>query len=214
MLPVQLDDLHTLLCLGARPGDLESGCGGTVLKLLAQREGLAVHWVVLDVEDGRADEARAGAERMLKDAGARHLAVEPRRSGPGSADSADLQAWCERLGREVAPDLVLAPDRDDGRPDRRQLGRVAAEAFRDQLILEYEIPIGGGELGRPNVFVPLDEPTARRKVHAVVECFRSRRAEPGFAADTFWSLLCLRGLACNSPTRMAEGLMCRKMRLT
>jgi hypothetical protein len=37
-------------------------------------------------------------------------------------------------------------------------------AFHDHLVLEYEIPKYDGDFGVPNVYVPLDEATCRRKV--------------------------------------------------
>ncbi|RPH53990.1 MAG: hypothetical protein EHM89_19210, partial [Acidobacteria bacterium] len=56
-------NVSSVLCLGAHSDDIEIGCGGTVLKLVAANPGLTVHWVVLSADDHRADEARASAER-------------------------------------------------------------------------------------------------------------------------------------------------------
>jgi len=36
-----------ILCLGAHCDDIEIGCGGTVLRLLAERPGSSVKWVAL-----------------------------------------------------------------------------------------------------------------------------------------------------------------------
>jgi LmbE family N-acetylglucosaminyl deacetylase len=36
----------SLLCLGAHSDDIEIGCGGTLLRLLAERPGSSVDWVV------------------------------------------------------------------------------------------------------------------------------------------------------------------------
>ena len=62
------------------------------------------------------------------------------------------------------PDLVFTHYRDDLHQDHRLLSELTWNTFRDHLVLEYEIPKYDGDLGRPNVFVPLDEatlPTAR-----------------------------------------------------
>ncbi len=62
------------------------------------------------------------------------------------------------------PDIVLCPWRGDAHQDHRLLGELAWQVFRDSLILEYEIAKFDGDLGRPNVFVELDEAAAGRKV--------------------------------------------------
>ena len=43
-----------LLCLGAHPDDIEIGCGGTLLRLLAQRPDTSVTWVVFSGDSVRA----------------------------------------------------------------------------------------------------------------------------------------------------------------
>lgn len=211
MLPIRLAEIRSILCLGAHPGDLEIGCGGTLMKLLAGQQGIEVHWAVLGAAGPCREEVEKAAERVLRDAGARRLAPGEFREGRFRCAEAAVHEFFGQLGAEVSPDLVLSPRADDAHPDRRLVWELAQAAFRARLVLEYEVPGCEGAPGRPNLYVPLDEPTARRKVHAIVECFRSRQGEQRFAADTFWSLLCLRGLECHSPTRMAEGLVCRKM---
>src|SRR5262245_64206109 len=54
-----------ILCLGAHSDDIEIGCGGTVLRLLAERPGSRVHWVVLAAAGERESEARASAAAFL-----------------------------------------------------------------------------------------------------------------------------------------------------
>ena len=45
--------------------------------------------------------------------------------------------------------------------------------FRDHLILEYEIPKYDGDLGAPNVFVPLDEPIVEEKLRLLREHYQA-----------------------------------------
>lgn len=47
--------------------------------------------------------------------------------------------------------------------------------FRDHFILEYESPSTTGTWA-PNLFVPLEESLARKKVNYVVEGFKSQGA--------------------------------------
>ena len=46
-----------LLAIGAHADDIEIGCGGTILRLVAEHPGLAVHWLVLSGLGERAQEA-------------------------------------------------------------------------------------------------------------------------------------------------------------
>jgi LmbE family N-acetylglucosaminyl deacetylase len=43
MFNMHFDKLRTLLCLGAHADDIEIGCGGTVLRLLAEHPNVQVH---------------------------------------------------------------------------------------------------------------------------------------------------------------------------
>src|SRR5713101_459107 len=67
--------LRTILCLGAHADDIEIGCGGTLLKLLAGQQGVAVHWIVFSGSAVRAEEATHSAAQFLRDAATRHVQV-------------------------------------------------------------------------------------------------------------------------------------------
>ena len=73
MLPISLgaDPARPLsiLCLGAHSDDIEIGVGATLLRLLAERPGTHVHWVVFSGDEQRGAEARASAEAFLDDVG-------------------------------------------------------------------------------------------------------------------------------------------------
>ena len=50
---------------GAGEGDIEIGCGGTILKMMQQGVRPTVHWVVFSSNDVRAAEAEGAADRFL-----------------------------------------------------------------------------------------------------------------------------------------------------
>ena len=211
MLKSEFKGLQTILCLGAHADDIEIGCGGTLLKLLAENESLHVHWVVLGARDRRAEEALASARAFLQDAGSSEIVIKGFRDSFFPYVGGEIKEYFCDLQKEVSPDLIFTHRREDMHQDHRLAAELTWNAFRDNLIFEYEIPKYEGDLGAPNFFVPLKESTCRRKVESIVEAYDSQRSKPWFGEDVFWSLLRIRGMECNSPTRFAEGLYCRKM---
>jgi hypothetical protein len=79
------------------------------------------------------------------------------------------------------------------------------------LILEYEIPKYDGDIGRPNVFVPLEAPLYERKVDYLFEAFVSQREKPWFDRETFLGLMRIRGMESNSASGYAEAFHARKI---
>jgi len=100
---------------------------------------------------------------------------------------------------------------EDRHQDHRLLAELTWNTFRNHLVLEYEIPKYEGDLGQPNLFVPLREEICRQKIDALHEAFASQREKPWFTPDTFWSLLRIRGLECHSKSRYAEAFTARKL---
>jgi len=54
-----------VLVVGCHADDIEIGCGGTMLELVAQHPDAQVTWLVLSGNDARADEASASAASFL-----------------------------------------------------------------------------------------------------------------------------------------------------
>ena len=201
--------LH-VLALGAHADDIEIGCGGTILRLAEEVEGLAVTWVVLSAEAGRRDEAQAGAAVFLQ--GVEHSEVDVQgfqdaffRYGP------EVKQYFEALKARVSPDVILTHHGSDLHQDHRLVAELTWNTFRDHLILEYEIPKYDGDLGAPNVFVPLGEKVVRRKVDALLESFPSQADKHWFGGDVFTALMRLRGMESCSPSGLAEGFYGRKL---
>ena len=113
----------------------------------------------------------------------------------------------------ASPDLVLVHTRSDLHQDHRVACELAWNTFRDHAILEYEIPKYDGDLGSPNLFVPLEERHVRRKADLLVEHFGSQLDKHWFTKDVFLSLARLRGMEARSPTGYAEAFTARKVRV-
>jgi hypothetical protein len=66
-------------------------------------------------------------------------------------------------------------------------------------------------MGRPSVFFPLDADLCRKKVDYLMQSFESQRSKRWFQPETFFALLRLRGMECNSPSGYAEAFYSRKL---
>jgi LmbE family N-acetylglucosaminyl deacetylase len=202
-----------VLCLGAHSDDLEIGCGGTLLNLLATRRDVRVFWVVLSAHGERATEARHSAARLLKRAGSHTIAVEGFRDGFFPFQGTEIKEYFERLKGHVRPDIVFTHHIADRHQDHGLVGELTWNTFRDHLILEYEVPKYDGGLETPNVFAPLTAAVCRRKVRHLLRAFPSQRSKHWFDERTFLGLMRLRGLESAARTGYAEGFHVQKASL-
>jgi LmbE family N-acetylglucosaminyl deacetylase len=202
-----------LLCLGAHCDDIEIGCGGTVLRLIETFPDVTCHWVVFASNSERREEALRCAAAFLDGVpeSRRTIAVETFRESYFPWVGADLKDYFqEHLAVQTSPDLIFTHFRDDRHQDHRIVSDLTWNAFRDHLILEYEIPKYDGDLATPNLYVAVGEATVRRKIGLLLEHFASQRSWRWFDADTFQGLMRLRGVESNAPERFAEAFYCRK----
>jgi len=215
MLPVRLGPArrggYELLCLGAHSDDLEIGCSGTILRLLAEETVARVTWVVLSGNPERAKEARAGARRVLGNRPATRVVQQTFRDGYFPYVAVPIKDFFERLKREVQPDLVFTHYRNDRHQDHRLVSELTYNTFRDHLVLEYEILKVDGDLGQPNTYVPLDAAVVRRKVALLESTFGSQRDRRWFSEEAFRGLMRLRGIEAGSASGYAEAFHGRKL---
>ena len=200
-----------VLALGAHADDIEIGCGGTILRLVAEHPDLAVDWVVLSGAGERAAEAADSAAAFLDGAAETRVRVERFRDGFFPYLGGAVKEFFEQLKPRVAPDLVLTHRLEDRHQDHRLVAELTWNTFRDHLILEYEVPKYEGDLGHPDLYVALEPRHCERKVELLRKCFPSQAGHAWFSDDTFWALLRLRGLEANAPGRFAEAFHARKL---
>lgn len=201
----------SVLCLGAHSDDIEIGVGGTLLSLIEKGGLLDVHWCVLSGAEDREREARASAAEFLSEASTARIEVMKFADGFFPEQGERIKSWFEELKGRVQPDLIFTHRGDDAHQDHRELSRLAWNTFRDHVILEYEIPKWDGDMGRPNLYVPISEKTLRRKIDLLLSHFGSQRSKQWFDAETFSGLARLRGMECRAPERYAEAFLARKL---
>jgi LmbE family N-acetylglucosaminyl deacetylase len=215
MIQLLLDPKKTplrILCLGSHCDDIEIGCGGTLLKLIQNRRGsVMVHWVVFSSTAEREDEAKRSAQAFLKDAKQKTVVIRHFEDSffPYN-DATEIKTCILQLSRDVFPDVIFTHYRKDLHQDHRLISELTWNAFRDHWILEYEVPKYDGDLGAPNLFVPLTETMCHNKVDRIVQHYKSQRKKQWFTNETFLSLHRLRGIECNSASGYAEAFYCRK----
>jgi len=203
-------DNFRVLCLGAHSDDIEIGCGGTILHLRDACPNIEFQWVVFNAVGVREDEARRAAN-LFAGPTLREMTLKSFPDGFMPYVGGEVKTAFEQLKQLPSPDLIFCPWRDDAHQDHRLVSELTWNTFRNHLILEYEIPKYDGDMGRPNVFVPLEENQYRKKIENLFDAFQSQHGKPWFDESTFLSLMRLRGMESNSPSRYAEGFYGRKL---
>lgn len=202
-----------VLCLGAHSDDIEIGAGATLLSMMERGVRLDVHWCVLSGAGERETEAKASAADFLSSAASAKIEAMSFQNGFFPEQGAALKSWFETLKERVDPDLILTHRRNDAHQDHCQVCRLTWNTFRDHCILEYEIPKWDGDLGQPNLYVPVSARALQRKIELLISHFGSQRSKHWFDRETFLGLARLRGLECRAPELYAEAFFARKLRL-
>jgi LmbE family N-acetylglucosaminyl deacetylase len=202
-----------ILCLGAHSDDIEIGCGATLLTLAAREPRPEFRWVVWSAAGEREREAKRGARRFLGSDALKSVRVHAFRDGYFPAQFAEIKVAFESLAHEFQPDVVFTHSRDDRHQDHRVVSDLTWNTFRNQLILEYEIPKWDGDLGRPNLYAPVTKAIARRKASALMSVFGTQRTKDWFSEETFLGLMRLRGMECRARDGYAEAFCARKVTL-
>jgi LmbE family N-acetylglucosaminyl deacetylase len=198
-----------VLCLGAHSDDIEIGCGATLLRLADEVPGLKMRWEVFSGSAARKAEARRSARQFLAGVSTNKLGMASFRESFFPEQWAAIKRRFETIADEFSPDVVFTHYRDDRHQDHRVLSELAWNTFRNHLILEYEIPKYDGDLALPNVFVPVSEDVASRKIQALMDCFKSQLDKHWFAEETFRGLMRIRGVECAAT--YAEAFHARKL---
>jgi LmbE family N-acetylglucosaminyl deacetylase len=206
-------DRLSVLCIGAHSDDIEIGAGATLLSMQERGVRLDVHWCVLSGVGERENEARASASDFLAAAERSQIEVMSFRDGffPEQGDA--IKSWFMALNERVRPDLILTHRKGDAHQDHRHVCRLTWNTFRDHCILEYEIPKWDGDMGQPNLYVPISASALKRKIDLLITHFGSQRSKDWFDSETFFALARLRGMECRARELYAEAFVGRKLAL-
>jgi LmbE family N-acetylglucosaminyl deacetylase len=204
------EPLRRVLAIGCHADDIEIGCGGTLLTLVRSNPDLEVDWVVLSAPGERGAEARASAAAFLNGVANLRVVVHEFRDGFLPYVGAEVKDVFEKLKDRVDPQAVFTHAGYDFHQDHRLACELTWNTFRSHLILEYEIPKVDGDLGRPNMFMPLTAAIVEEKLALVEQHFTTQSSKHWFDRETFLGLMRLRGMESVAPERFAEAFTCRK----
>lgn len=207
------DRLRTvrILCLGAHADDIEIGCGGAILTFLRRVERVEIDWIVLSGQGHRSAEARRSAASFMAGAHRSQVEMQDFDDAYFPQQARQIKDYFESLKRRLDPDLIFTHHTGDLHQDHRLVAELTWNTFRDHFILEYEVIKYDGDLGRPNVYVPLDDDLRERKVSLLMAEFPTQAERPWFSPETFDAVMRLRGVECRAPGGMAEAFHCRKV---
>jgi LmbE family N-acetylglucosaminyl deacetylase len=203
--------LDRVVAFGAHCDDIAIGAGGTLLTICAARPGVRVDALVLSGGgSGREREEEAALSAFCPGADLR-LTVLKLPDGRMPAHWDEAKSAVEELRARTDPDLVLAPRAEDAHQDHRGLARLVPTAFRDHLVLGYEIVKSDADLGRPVAYQPLSPEVAEHKVGLLCEHYPSQRHRPWYDREAFLGLARIRGIECHA--RYAEAFSVTKLTL-
>ncbi|MFI5983725.1 PIG-L deacetylase family protein [Streptomyces sp. NPDC051555] len=211
MIRLGAQPLDRIVAVGAHCDDIAIGAGGTLLALCQARPGIRVDALVLSGGGGEREEEERAALAAFCPGAELRLTVLKLPDGLLPARWEEAKAAVEELRAQSDPDLILAPRTDDAHQDHRGLAQLMTTAFRDHLVLGYEIVKWDGDLGRPVAYQPLSPEVAERKVQLLQEHYPSQRHRPWYDREAFLGLARIRGIECHA--RYAEAFAVTKLTL-
>jgi CheY-like chemotaxis protein len=122
-----------VLAIGAIPGDIEAGCGGTLLDAKEKGNGVLLMPLTAGMDEGTKEAQRRSAELM----GAR--IIMPGATVSHTENPAEHQMLLERIVRELKPVTAFIPSLAEDNPHRREAHRLSRSAVADvPSVLAYE----------------------------------------------------------------------------
>ncbi|CAM2895880.1 PIG-L deacetylase family protein [Streptomyces albus] len=203
--------LERIVAVGAHCDDIAIGAGGTLLSMCLARPGLRVDALVLSGGGTEREPEEQAALAAFCPGAELGLTVHKLQDGRLPAQWDEAKAMVEELRARTEPDLVLAPRTDDAHQDHRGLAQLMTTAFRDHLVLGYEIVKWDGDLGRMAAYQPLSPQVAERKAELLQEHYPSQRHRPWYDREAFLGLARIRGIECHA--RYAEAFAVTKLTL-
>ncbi len=186
-----------VLVLAPHTDDAEFGCGGTIARFV--ESGVKLTCVAFSAAEESVppglprDTLRTEMKRASGLLGIGEDSLEilsyPVRKFPHHRQ--EILEDLVRLGRDVAPDLVLLPSTHDTHQDHQVIAQEGFRAFKKTSILGYEVPWNNLTFVT-NCFIILEPRHVERKLEAL-KCYYSQLGRDYIDGDFIRSLLRTRG---------------------
>ncbi len=200
-----------VLCLGAHGDDIEIGCGASLFAL-SEKHNVELFWAVASNDDQRADEVTRSYKVFAPEAdSSAHIRFGGMRENYLPYYPEATKTFVHDLSKWVDPDIIFTHTRHDKHQDHRVLREFVGNAFRNHLVLEFEIPKYDGDLLPPTVFIEVTEEHVRRKAEVLSTVYSSQHDRYWFDAALFTGLARVRGVEARSASGFAEGFHCSKL---
>jgi len=181
-------NIQRILVLAPHTDDGEFGCGGSISKFIG--EGKEVFYVAFSTAEKSVPPGlpKNILEVEVKEA-TRRIGIQPANLVIYKYEVRKLnyvrQEILEelvRLKREINPQLILSPSRNDLHQDHQTVAVEALRAFKQSSILCYELPWNTITF-HTEAFVKLEKEQVDNKIHAI-EAYRSQ-AHRDYASPEF-----------------------------
>lgn len=193
-----------ILLLSPHTDDVELGAGGTVIKLLEEKNN-DIFWAVFSicedaVPDGLPpDTLEKEFTSVASELGIRsyHTYRFPNKNFPQHRQ--EILDELDRIKQEFKPDLVISPSLNDLHQDHKAIAEETVREFKkDANIIGYELP-WNNLVFRPQLIVKLAEKQMQRKWEAL-SIYKSQftLARDYFSKEFIFGWARMRGAQCNS----------------
>jgi LmbE family N-acetylglucosaminyl deacetylase len=202
---------RAVAALGAHCDDIAIGAGATLLLMCEANPRLRVDVLVLSGGGSDREHEERSALAAFCPGADLQITVLSLQDGRLPAQWGQAKAALEEFRTQTNPDVLIAPSRFDAHQDHRGLAKLVPTAFRDHLILGYEIVKWDGDLGHPHAYQPLSVALLEAKIDLLQEHYASQRHRPWYDREAFLGLARIRGIECG--TRYAEAFHVDKIAL-
>ena len=198
-----------ILLLGAHADDIEIGCLGTIHNLCSKYRNAEIYWVVFSANKIRREEAINSANSVVDKILKKKIIIKDFMENNFPYHGEKIKKYFDEIKIKFDPDIIFTPYHKDLHQDHRIISELTLNTFRNHMILEFEIPKYDGDMGKPQLFYPLNQETLNFKVLSLFKHFKSQANKPWFTEETFKAIARIRGI--ESKTDFAEAFYCRKI---
>lgn len=212
---MNLTSIKNILILAPHTDDGELGCGASISRF--RNEGVNVYYAAFSLcaRSLPAGLAPDTLEGECRDATAA-LGIDPNnvifydfdvRNFPQHRQ--EILESLVKLQKEISPDLVFMPCKDDVHQDHQVIHNEGLRAFKNSSVLGYELPWNHSQFNA-TAFISLEESHIRKKIQSL-SLYRSQKGRNYMNEEFITSLARVRGVQSNNV--FAEAFEVYRMKL-